>query len=58
MTLFLVPSGVPDGGTLLHGEDFRRVPVGHAVPVRRRARARRPDPGQRTVPATSASCWR
>lgn len=26
LTLFLVPSGVPGGGMLLHGEDFRRVP--------------------------------
>jgi sodium-dependent dicarboxylate transporter 2/3/5 len=26
LALFLVPSGVAGGGTLLHGEDFRRVP--------------------------------
>jgi sodium-dependent dicarboxylate transporter 2/3/5 len=26
LALFLVPSGVPGGGTLLHGQDFRRVP--------------------------------
>ncbi len=26
LALFLVPSGVPGGGMLLHGEDFRRVP--------------------------------
>jgi sodium-dependent dicarboxylate transporter 2/3/5 len=26
LALFVVPSGVPNGGTLLHGEDFRRVP--------------------------------
>jgi sodium-dependent dicarboxylate transporter 2/3/5 len=26
LALFLVPSGVPRGGTLLHGQDFRRLP--------------------------------
>jgi sodium-dependent dicarboxylate transporter 2/3/5 len=26
LALFVVPSGVPGGGTLLHGADFRRVP--------------------------------
>jgi sodium-dependent dicarboxylate transporter 2/3/5 len=26
LALFVVPSGVPAGGTLLHGEDLRRVP--------------------------------
>jgi len=26
LALFVVPSGVPGGGMLLHGEDFRRVP--------------------------------
>jgi len=26
LALFVVPSGVPNGGTLLHGEDIRRVP--------------------------------
>ncbi len=26
LALFLIPSGIPGGGTLLHGSDFRRVP--------------------------------
>ena len=41
LTLFLVPSGVPGGGTLLRGRGFPARPVGNAVPVRRRPRARR-----------------